>query len=86
MTIPGGSLCAGTCRLTMGRSRSSTLNRTSGVIRRRQCSVPSASQISHRYAHDKIAAKSSKNHSSTPPTVLAGPRWLWNVHSRAKVR
>ena len=83
MTISGGSLCAGTCRLTMGSSRSGTFSGVVGVIRRRQCSVPSASQISHRYAQDSMAAKTSSSHSSTPPTVLAGPRWLSRVHSSA---
>ena len=48
MTISGGSLCAGTCRLTMGSSLSGTDSLVVGVIRRSQCSVPSASQISHR--------------------------------------
>ncbi len=48
MTMSGGSLWAGTCRLIMGRSRSAAGSRTSAVIRLRQCWVPSASQISHR--------------------------------------
>jgi hypothetical protein len=48
MTMSGGSLCAGTCRLTMGSMLASGPNVTCGVIRLRQCSVPSASQISHR--------------------------------------
>ena len=83
MTMPGGSLCAGTCRLIMGSSLSGTASLVVGVIRRRQCSVPSASQISHRYAQHSSAAKTSSSQSSTPPTVLAGPRWLLNVHSSA---
>ena len=48
MTMSGGSLCAGTCRLTIGSLLASVPNDTCGVIRLRQCSVPSASQISHR--------------------------------------
>ena len=83
MTISGGSLCAGTCRLTMGSSLSGTDSLVVGVIRRSQCSVPSASQISHRYAQHSTAAKTSSSQSSTPPTVLASPRWLSKVHSSA---
>ena len=49
MTMSGGSLCAGTCRLTIGSSVYVTCRTaTCGVTRLRQCSVPSASQISHR--------------------------------------
>ena len=48
MTMSGGSLCAGTCRLTIGSSLSFAPNDTCGVTRLRQCSVPSASQIAHR--------------------------------------
>ena len=53
------------------------------VIRRRQCSVPSASQSSQRYAQLSTAAKTSSSQSTTPPTVLSGPRLLWKVHSIA---
>ena len=83
MTISGGSLCAGTCRLIMGSSLSGTDSLVAGVMRRCQCSVPSASQISHRYAQHSTAAKTSRIQSSTPPAVLAGPRWLSKVHSSA---
>jgi hypothetical protein len=86
MTMSGGSLCAGTCRLTIGSLVTSVPNDTCGVIRLRQCSVPSASQISHRYAQHRSAAKTSNIHSSSPPTVLAAPRWLLNVQSSAYVR
>ena len=74
MTMPAGSLCAGTCRLTIGRSRSAAGSTSPGTIRRRQRSVPSASQISHRYAQDSSAATTSNSHSSMPPAVLAVPR------------
>ena len=83
MTISGGSLCAGTCRLTIGSSLSGVVSLVVGVMRRCQCSVPSASQISHRYAQHSKAAKTSRSQSSTPPAVLAGPRWLSKVHSSA---
>ncbi len=83
MTMSGGSLCAGTCRLIMGSSLSGTSSLVVGVIRRRQCSVPSASQISHRYAQHSAAANTSRTQSSSPPAVLAAPRWLANVHSSA---
>ncbi len=83
MTMSGGSLCAGTCRLTMGSSLSGINSGVAGVIRRRQYSVPSASQISHRYAQVKTAANISSTQSSTPPAVLTGPRWLVRVQSSA---
>ena len=83
MTMSGGSLCAGTCRLTMGSSLSGTDSLVLRVIRRRQCSVPSASQSSQRYAQLSTAAKISSSQSTTPPTVLSGPRLLWKVHSIA---
>ena len=83
MTMSGGSLCAGTCRLTMGSSPSLPASRVLRVIRRRQCWVPSASHSSHRYAQLSSAANTSSSHSSTPPTVLTGPRLLWKVHSIA---
>ena len=83
MTMSGGSLCAGTCRLTMGSSASGTDSLVLLVMRRRQCAVPSASQSSQRYAQLSTAAKISSNQSRTPPTVLSGPRLLWKVHSIA---
>ena len=74
MTMSGGSLCAGTCRLTMGNSLSGTDSLVLRVMRRRQCSVPSASQSSQRYAQLSTAANISSTQSSTPPRVLTDPR------------
>ena len=60
MTMPGGSLCAGTCTLTRGGALSAagptarsaavgTRRRgSSGARLRCQCAVPSASHSSHR--------------------------------------
>ena len=49
MTMSGGSLCAGTCRLTNGSSPSAgSIAVATGSIRRCQVSEPIASQISHR--------------------------------------
>ena len=67
----------------MGSSLSGTDSLVRRVIRRRQCSVPSASQSSQRYAQLSTAAKTSSTQSSTPPTVLNGPRLLSKVHSIA---
>ena len=83
MTVSGGSLCAGTCRLTMDRSRYGMDSGVAGVIRRRQYSMPSASQISHRYTQVKTAANISSTQSSIPPAVLTGPRLLVRVQSSA---
>ncbi len=57
---------------------------SAGVTRLRQVSEPMASQISHRYAQARIAAKTSKTHSSSPPTVPAAPRWLRSVRDFAR--
>src|SRR5215468_1971849 len=79
MTISGGSLCAGTCRLTHGAGPRRPGVGVPGPTRRRQCSVPNASHSSHRYAHARIAANNSNTHNNTPPAVLHPPRLLTNV-------
>ena len=84
--MSGGSLWAGTCRLTNGRPPGGTSRGVSRVIRRRHRSVPSASQSSHRYAQASTAANSSSSHSTTPPVVPKPPRPLVRVHCRVKAR
>src|SRR6266542_2367335 len=86
MTISGGSLCAGTWRLTNGSSDGGAVTGAGQVTRRRHCSVPRASHSSHRYAQARIAARNSKIQSRSPPIVLGMPRWLANVHCKMNAR
>ncbi len=86
MTISGGSLCAGTCRLTKGRSLGAGGSVAPRRIRRRQRSLPRASQSSHRYAVPSSAAKTSRTHSSRPPTFEAVGMPVPSVQSSMKAR
>ena len=84
--MSGGSLCAGTCRLTNGSSAPIAGSVVVAVTRLPHRSEPSASQISHRYAQASRAANTWQRHSSSPPTVDAIPSPLVNIQSSTNPR